>query len=101
MEIRFKPFYERTAKVVHTNGLSRKVLNLGSINVLSERRRPFIQMCFREGVEISFKQGYERTLKSVYTNMLLRKVWKFGSNKTMRERRSPFIQTCFREKCGN
>ena len=63
METRVKPIYERTAKVVHTNGLSRKVLNLGSINALSERRRPFIQTCFRKGVEISFKQGYERTLK--------------------------------------
>ena len=94
MEIRFKPIYERTAKVVHTNGLSRKVLNLGSIKVLSERRHPFIQMCFRKGVEISFKQGHERTAKSIYTNVLSREVWKFGSNKTMRERRSPFIQTC-------
>ena len=76
MEIRFKPIYVRTAKVVHTNGFSRNVFKLGSIKVLSERRRPFIQMCFRKGVEISFKQGHERTAKSI-------------------------IQTCFREKCEN
>ena len=84
MEFRFKRSYERTAKVVHTNGLPRKVLKLGSNKVLSEQRRPFIQMCFRKGVEISFKQGHERTAKSIYTNVLSRKVWKFGSNKTMR-----------------
>ena len=93
MEIRFKPIYERTAKVGHTNGLSRKVLKLGSIKVLSERRRPCIQMCFRKGVEISFKQSHERTAKSVFTNVLSKKVWKFGSSRTMREQRSPFIQT--------
>ena len=95
MEIRFKPIYEGTAKNVQTNGLSRKVLKLGSVKVLSERRRPCIQMCFRKGVEISFKRGHERTAKSIYTNVLSRKMWKFGSNKIMRERRSPFIQTCF------
>ena len=95
MEIRFKLIYERTAKNVQTNGLPRKVLKLGSIKVLSERRRPCIQMCFRKGVEMSFKRGHERTAKSIYTNVLSRKVWKYGSNKTMRERRSTFIQTCF------
>ena len=77
---------------------------------MRERRRSFIQTCFREKCdfrlkqnyertakyvhtnvfrekcEFRFKQNYERTAKYVHTNLLLKNVWKIGSNKVMSER---------------
>ena len=73
MEIRFKKNYERTTKYVHTNLLLRNVWKLGSNKLMRERRRSFIQTCFREKCDFRFKQNYERTAKYVHTNVLLRK----------------------------
>ena len=41
MEIRFKQYYERTAKSVHTNLLLSKVWKLGSNKVMRERGSQF------------------------------------------------------------